>query len=358
MRILTRLVAREFFKTISILLAAFITIYLLIDFERIADFVKFKATVWQIIEYYVYKIPLIIFQTIPMAALVGTLVILATLSKHNEIVAMRLSGLSMFRIILPVLFIGFFISVANFFFNEYVVPITNKRVDYVEKVKIEKKKVRLVFNEDQIWFRGSNGYIYNIDEVDPVKKIMRGVVIYKMAKDFVVEERIDAATLSYSGGSWVLSSPKIRRFADGRLSQVLDLGSLILSEVTDPPEDFFQIKRHPDTMGYGELRQYVSKLRAKGYNANRYEVEKESRLSVPWISFVMTLIAASFIPGDPRSGGQHIGICLIIAFSYWIILAMSLSLGRGGALHPLIAAWSANFLFAGIGIYRLIVLKQ
>ncbi len=358
MRILTRLVAREFFKTLLILLAAFITIYLLVDSERIADFVKFDASVWLIVEYYVYKIPLIIFQTIPMAALVGTLVVLGALSKHNEIVAMRLSGLSLFRIILPVLFIGFIISVANFIFNEYIVPITNKRVDYVERVKIEKKKVRLVFNEDQIWFRGSNGYIYNIDQVYPERKTMSGVVIYKMSKDFDIEERIDAPELVFKDGVWVLSSPKIRRFRDGILNQVLDLHSLTLTEVTDSPDDFFHIKRHPDTMGYGELRAYVAKLQAKGYKSTRYEVEKESRLAVPWISFIMILIATSYIPGDPRSGGQNIGICLIIAFGYWVILATSLSMGRGGALHPLVAAWSANIVFGGIGVYRLFVLKQ
>lgn len=358
MRIITRLVAREFSKTVLILLAAFVTIYLLVDFERITDFVKFEATIWLIIEYYVYKIPLILFQTLPMAVLVGTLVVLGTFSRNNEIVAMKASGLSLFRIILPILFIGFLISASNFLFNEYIVPITNKRVDYVEKVKIEKKKIRLVFNENQIWFLGANGYIYNIGHIDPEKRIMQKVTIFKMTPDFRIDERIDAKELRFSSGVWVLSSAKIRRFSDGKLNQVLDVHTLTLPEVTDSPDDFFQIRRHPDTMGYGELRRYVSKLRAKGHKATRYEVEKESRLASPWISFIMVLIAVSFIPSDSRSGGQNIGVCLIIAFSYWVILAMCLSLGRGGALHPLVAAWAANFIFAGIGLYRIVFLKQ
>ena len=283
---------------------------------------------------------------------------LSAMTKNSEVTALKASGINIYQIIIPILSTAMLISLLTLFFNEYIVPQTNKQVEYIKRIKIEKKKARLIFNEDQIWFRGSNGYIYNVDQIDPEEKIMRRIVIYKMSPDFEIEERIDAEELRFSGGVWVLTSAKIRRFSDGILNQVLDLHTLTLPEVTDSPDDFFQIKRHPDTMGYGELRQYVKKLRAKGYPATRYEVEKESRLAVPWIGFIMTLIASSFIPKDPRSGGQNIGICLIIAFSYWVILAICLSMGRGGALPPLVAAWSANCIFAGIGVYRLVSLKQ
>ncbi len=118
MSIITRYVGREFLKLFLLCLTAFVSIYLLVDLvERTNELLKHKATLVQTALYYAYGMPLMIFRTVPLAILVGTLLSLTILSRNNEITAMKASGLSIRRITVPVLALATLISGFNFVWN-------------------------------------------------------------------------------------------------------------------------------------------------------------------------------------------------------------------------------------------------
>ena len=142
MRIFTAYIARELLKLLGWLLLVFICIYLIVDFSRIEGFVEHGAQLGDIVGYYGYKIPLIIFQTIPVAVLLATIFTLGSLTKNSEITALKASGINLYQIITPVILAALFISLLTLFFNEYVIPHTNRQVEYIERVNIKQKKPR------------------------------------------------------------------------------------------------------------------------------------------------------------------------------------------------------------------------
>lgn len=100
-------------------------------------------------------------------------------------------------------------------------------------------------------------------------------------------------------------------------------------------------------MGYAELRKYVKKIQSEGYDATRYITDMHGKIAFALVSIILVIIGISFsLMKTERSGGimQSIGIGIIIGFSYWIVHAFALSVGRSGTIPPIISAWFANIV--------------
>lgn len=108
-------------------------------------------------------------------------------------------------------------------------------------------------------------------------------------------------------------------------------------------------------MGFFELYPYIRKLEAEGYDATRYRVDLHGKMAFSIVSIILLVIGISFSLRSERSGGvaQSIGAGVVIGFSYWLVFAFSLSLGRSGTLYPLLAAWLPNLLFGGAAYYMI-----
>jgi lipopolysaccharide export system permease protein len=125
-------------------------------------------------------------------------------------------------------------------------------------------------------------------------------------------------------------------------------------------KEFKETIKNPDEMSFAELRNYVARLRQEGFNVTRYVVELYSKTAIPFVNFIMCLIAIPFALRSSRSSGivMGVGISIIIAFSYWIILSFGISLGKGSVLPPILAAWLANIIFSAAGAVMLISTRQ
>ena len=131
-----------------------------------------------------------------------------------------------------------------------------------------------------------------------------------------------------------------------------------------PPTNDRHIKSHvtsPNQSCKGSLSlSYITKLKGEGFNATRYVVELYSKTAIPFVNFIMCLIAIPFALRSSRSSGivMGVGVSIIIAFSYWIILSFGISLGKGSVLPPIFAAWLANIIFSAAGAVMLISTRQ
>jgi lipopolysaccharide export system permease protein len=124
-------------------------------------------------------------------------------------------------------------------------------------------------------------------------------------------------------------------------------------DLPEKPSDFQLIQKDVETMGYSELKRYIRKLQSEGYDATRYAVDLHGKIAFPLVSILLAVIGIAFSLRSERSGGiaQGISAGLIIGFSYWLVYAFGMSLGRSGALPPFIAAWFANMLFAVASLF-------
>lgn len=359
-RIIHRYVVREYLKLFSLSLSSLIFIYIIVlFFQKMNIFIKYQAPFYLIFEYLLYKIPEVTFQWIlPYAVLLATLLTLGLLSRHSEVTAMKAGGVSLYRNTFPLLLIAFLISLCSFLGNEYLVPFTNQRTQYLLDIKVRKEKTSGFFKNYKIWFR-SDHRIFNIQLLNPQEKVLKGVTLYQFDDHFRCIQRIDAREAKWDIGRWQFYDGAIRDFEKNGSVRMTPFKQLEFP-LEENWESFEKIERESREMSYGELYNYIQKIRSAGYDSTRYLVDLYSKLSYPLLNLIMILIGVPFALKTGRSGGiaLSIGISVMIGFAYGVTFYIFLSFGKSGILPPLLSAWTPTLLFGLAGIFTLMSVRQ
>lgn len=356
MNVLDRYIAREFSKLFLVIMVSFIALYLIIDFfGQIRMLLSNKASLSLMMTYFFFGIPMIISITIPAAVLVAALIMFGNLSRHNEIVAMKANGISLYRTSLPVTVITGLICILAFLFNEFITPHTNRKAEYIRLIEIQKRSETGTFKNNQIWYRGKQG-IYNFKMFDPAKNILQGITINYLSQTMDITMRIDAERAEWKEGKWIFYNLLETTFGSGSFPSFSRYAEKEIP-LPEKPSDFKAVQGDAEKMGYLELRKYISKIQEEGYDASRYLVDMYGKIAFPCVSIILAIIGISFSLYSERSGGltQSMGAGIVIGFSYWFVYAFSLSLGRSGTIPPLLSAWLADIIFgtaAGVMFLR------
>lgn len=360
MTLLSKYIFKEFMRVFLAGLTTILVVYLCVDFlQRADDLIKYKATISQVSAYFLYGLPAMATQALPIAALLATLISLGNLSRYNEIIAMRAGGLSLSRIITPVFVGGLVISAFGFVNNELIMPVYSARANQIRFVEIEKKQQRVVFQQRRLWLRGPNNSIANIEMVSPERERyeMLGINIYFLNPDYTVRERITADSLVWENNAWRFKNS--RKFIIAKNSVTSRSADGDIYNVVESPEDLSMIVKKSEEMNFTELWDYVRRLKTSGYKAVKYEVDLYGKLAFPLSSLLMVMIATPLSLQKVRSGGTGKGFALavLIAAIYWALMSVGKALGKSGVLPPLEAAWLANVAF-GIGSVAILFRMQ
>jgi lipopolysaccharide export system permease protein len=291
----------------------------------------------------------------PACILLAALITFGLFSRNHEIVAMKANGISLTRIARPVLAFGLIVCGLNFLLNEFVTPAANWQAEYIKYVEVQKKKEWGAFKENQIWYKSQNA-IYNFKLFAPAENRLKGVTISYLGPQFNLSSRIDAREALWKGNRWELRDVLRTTFA-GKDFPVIERLPTLAVDIAETPEDFQVVQKSADQMGFRELRNYIRKLRQEGYDATRYETDLHGKIAFVFVSLILALIGVAFPMRSERSGGiaQGIGIGVIIGFSYWIVFAFTLSLGRSGTVPPVVAAWATNVI---LGIVAIVMFRR
>jgi lipopolysaccharide export system permease protein len=359
-RVLNRYVVSEFLKLIILSLSSLTVIYTVVTFlQRVNLFIKYQAPIYLMFEYLLYKVLEVTLQwTLPYGVLLGTLLTLGMFSRHSEITAMKAGGISLYRISLPLLFIAFVISLISFLGNEYLLPFTSQRMQYLLDVKIKNERPSTFFKNYKIWHHGDHR-IFNIQLLDNEKKILKGLTLYQIDDHFQCTQRIDAQEAKWMDGRWRLYDGAIRDFHTGGPDRTTPFKEMdfVLGEDWAA---FQKLERKWEEMSYTELQTYIQKIRSSGYDPTRYLVALYAKISYPFLSVIMVLIGIPFALKTGRSGGValSIGISVAIGFVFGVMFYLFLSLGKSGVLPPYLSAWTPTILFGLAGIFTLTSVRQ
>lgn len=359
MTILSRYAVSAYLRILGLCIGSFVAIYLVIDFlDRAGRFARAGGTAYPIALYFLWKIPEIVNQIMPLAVLMTTLMTLGGLSRTSEITAMRSCGISIGRITAPLLVLAAAVSIMALAAGEFLIPYSISRTRYIEEVLIRKKGPGAFFRQNNIWFK-DNDILLQARTFDPEQSTLMGVTVWKVGTGMVPLERIDAKLAVLQDNRWVLQDTVIRKFSAGN-APVSTGAPVVPVAINLRTDDLKVLKRHADNMGFMELRRYTRKLQQGGYDATRYVAQMHSRLSLPFASLVMGFLGIPFALRSGRSSGiaVGIGISLGIGFSYLIINAVLLSFGQTGALPPIVSAWAANVLFAMVGVWLTMTMNR
>jgi lipopolysaccharide export system permease protein len=357
--IITRYFTREFLKIFFLCLSSFLALYLLVDLlEHIDDMIKNQVAFGLIIKYCLSSIPMIIYQMCPMGMLLCTFITLGLFVKHNEIMALRAHGVSLYRVLRVFVFIAVSLCVFSLWLQEYVLPTTNQIVKEIKNVNIKGKKPSKLFKKFNYWYR-SQDTIYNIDYFDPDKNVLQKISVLYFDSSFNIIKRVDAQSATWENDVWLFHTGIEREFLPDGTMKLNRFEKKPLS-INKTPDDFKSARKEAEEMSFTELWSFVKKMRQEGYLPTSYEVDMYAKISYAFITVIMALLGIPFALRTGRSGGMAFGITLsiVLGFVYWIFFAFCVSLGKSGALPPILAAWTANITFGMLGLYLFLHVRQ
>lgn len=356
--VLSRYLFLEFWGVFLLTLAGFIGLYLIIDlFERLNFFLKNDASLSAAVRYLAFKLPLIITQMVPAAVIAGVLISLAQLGRRNELIALRASGVGLYRIGRPLLVTAAGISLVMLAFGETLVPLSMRRQQEVSLIEIRGQQPRTVLGDRATWYHGAEGF-YHIDHIDAARQTLVGIVIYHVDRDFALTHTTAIRSARWTGSRWDLADAVERRItADGDvLVTPADARDLLQQETL---EDFLEVFREPEELSYAVLSDRIDALTRKGIDASSYLVDLHLKLAVPFMSFVLAALAIPIAARPQRhtSVALTLGTGIVVGFFYWLILAFGMSLGHSGAIPPIAAAWAANVICLLASLFLFLTLE-
>jgi lipopolysaccharide export system permease protein len=297
----------------------------------------------------------------PIAALLATLYILGNFNRYNEITAMRASGISLWRLILPFLITGLILSLVSLIINEKVVPVSSLISTTIKEQKIKKNKLK---NKDKIIenvaFYGKENRMFYIKSFNQKENILSDIIILEHDDKQHLKSRLTAEKAVFEKGKWKFYNAIIYPLdRTGQLiSEPLFYKEKIIN-LPEKPDDFLRSQYQTEFMDYFQLKEYIKRFKSSGYQPIKELVDLHSKISLPFINFVIMLIGIPFALRSTRGGALiYIGVSLSIGFIFYSFIAISLALGKGGVLFPFISAWLPNIIFSICGFLMFIKINR
>jgi LPS export ABC transporter permease LptF/LPS export ABC transporter permease LptG len=346
---------RSFVYYFVLLTVGFIVLFEVFTFfELLDDIAQHRTTLVEVIEYFVYLACYLFYQLAPLAALVSVLVTLGVMTKNNELVAFKASGLSLYRIALPLLLGGIFLAASLLVLDDTYLPFANQRQDAIRN-QIKGRPAQTYYQPSRQWIFGQGAKIYNYELFDPDRELFGGLNVFELnPATFEIRRRIYAARAHWDGqqGIWILESGWIRDFDHGQLTRYTPFMATALNELSEPPSYFNREVRQSYQMTWWELQRYIQDLHQAGFDVARLSVQLQKKISFPLVAPIIILLAIPFsilVGTRGAVGGLALGVG--IAIVYWAASALTEAMGAVGQLPPLLAAWAPDTVFGFLGLY-------
>ena len=293
----------------------------------------------QAVSYVLLTLPLFIYQIFPTTVLIGVLLGLGTLASHSELVVMRASGMSLWRITLIVLQASLVVIVIFTFIGEVIAPAMTRYADNMKQ--LDKNKGQLIATISGVWLREGNTF-FHIVEVASANKIY-GITRFQFNK----AHRLATASRAISGelrnNQWVFSKVTTSIIGADQVTQKKQ------ASVIWPLH--FNLRKFtavaPNTLTLTELQQQIKYGRMSGINTSRYQVNYWERIFKPLTTLIMVLVAIPFVFGPLR--GVSIGLRLLsgimVGLVFYVLNQLATSFGLAYQSSPILAALILPILF-------------
>ena len=357
MKIIDKYLIKQFLQTIVFGLLGFTFIFIVIDaMENLDDFIDQSVPAFKIIHYYIVFSPEIIRLMTPVAVLFAALFTAGKAANLSELTAIKASGVSLYRFMLPFVITTILISSFSVYFSGYVVPMANKTKLNIEQEYLKKN---ISFSGSNIYFQDSKQRIVSISFFDYNSNRANRVSIqdFNATNLKQMKSRIDAVSLSYDTlkNIWVANNG-IKRDFDGIHQSADYFTSLEIPNLNFSPSDLLKKQTRPSEMNLTELNELVKSQQNAGNDPTSTLIEYHSRIAFAMTSVIVVLFGLP-ISANKRKGGiaSQVGLNILVTFLYLVFMKVSQAFGKNGALNPVITAWLANFLFmiaAAVNLWR------
>ncbi len=353
-RIVDRYVLRSFLLYLAVLVAAFVMIWFVFSFFELLNDMLARQKLGLFVAYMYYLTPFLIYETMPLSVLVGTLVCFGILAKHHELTAFKACGVSLYRLAAPILVTALLISGSLFALDYYYLPETNRKQDAIRD-EIKGRPVRTFVNPDRRWTFGKKERIFYHRFFDSERQVLATANVFDFDSErFRLKRQISAerARWDQQQQAWVFENGWVRKFEGNRPTSFETFEARAFPDLDEEPSYFLKEERQHQQMNWRELRAYISDLTQSGFDTVRLRVQLHKKLAFPLFAVSMAVLAIPFsLVAGHRGALTGVALSIGLAIAYYAINALFEQLGRAGQLTPVIAAWAPGAIFGLTGMY-------
>ena len=350
MKILDWYIIKKFLGTYVFTILLIISISVMFDFnEKLDKFIRndapTKAILW---DYYLNFIPYFINLFSPLFVFIAVIYFTSRLADNSEIIAMLSSGVSFRRLMRPYMISATLISIMTFLLNSYVIPPANvtriefentyvrdNRVSYSGNIQLEVEP-ELIAYFDRFDSKTNTGSRFSLEKFEG-KQLKSRMTAQQIVWD--------------SAYHWTVKDYMIRDFIG--MKEEIRMGQTIDTTLTIIPSDFMISINDCEQMTTPALKKYIDRQKKRGIgNIQMFEIEYHRRFMASFTAFILTIIGASLSSRKIKGGmGIHIGLGLLLSFSYILFMQVTSSFAVSGLVSPFIAIWIPNLVYSVIAIF-------
>lgn len=356
--ILDRYVAFTYLRLLALAGLALIGVFYVSAFIDLSEKVFRGTGTWGMLgQFFIFTTPQYLYYIVPLSVLLASLVTVAILTKNSELVVMKACGISLYRFALPMVAGAVAAGLFLFALEQTILGPANHRAKVIRHV-LDGGSPETFDMLNRRWVVGRDGAIYHYTYFDPGARQFSGLWIYEFDDAMHgITKRTFADQATYTGANWNIARGWTRTFnPNGEPASFNEFATL--TRALESPEHFSTEPPDPEFMSFTQLRAYTEQLAQSGFDVVRQRVALYRKVSFPFVTIVMTLIAVPFAVTIGRSGAMAgIGVGIAIALAYWITILFFAAMGSGGVLTPVLAAWAPNLLFGVGAAYLLLTVR-
>ncbi len=355
MRILEKYVVEDYVGAFFLCIALLIVLGVIGDvLGFLDDIFKNNIPLRSILAFYMYLAPFAFVNMVPFACLLSAVYVFNNLSKNQEITAVITSGVSLWKLLRPVIFVTAILCLVTFIVNDRVVPSTMEKANSIRRNELEARSAKEGPLTKNIAIYGGDNQMIFAKSYAPKTKTLNSVIIHKQGEDRVVREKISARLVKWTSRGWEGEDVLIFKVApNGDFIGDPEVHKKISIIMEEKPKDFVNNQWDPRFMSYSQLSEYIRAFQGTApLTVRRLKVDLYYKFAFPFTALVMVVIGVPFSIETGRSNalkGMAKGIT--IAMAYLPVMAFSLALGKGGVLPPALSVWLAQGVFLLMGAY-------
>ena len=364
-RILDEYVVREFLNTFCLVLAGFVMLMLVFTFfELVSDILRNHIPLSMVGDYLINLTPSMLYQIAPLAVLIAVLVTFGVLNRNSELIAMKATGISLYRLVVPIVSIAAILSVSLFLFDEFYLPQANRKQEALRNT-IKGKPPQTVLHPEHNWIfgqprPGEPGRIFYYQFYDPDQNEFANLSVFEFdPSTFALSRRIFGARAIWDPGtgSWRFLNGWQRDIKGANVieNSYREFKQTSFAEIHEEPSYFKKESLQSQEMNFGQLDRYIGDLRQSGFDTMRLRVALWHKLAYPLVAVVMAVLAIPFALSMGRRGSlTGIAVAIAVALAYWVVDGLVGGLGNVNYLPAPLAAWFSDVLFGLVGGYLLL----
>lgn len=356
MRILDKYLLKTFMMPWLSCLIGFTFLFVIVDLvDSLNKFVERGVSVFSVIQYYLRFVPSIWIYIGPITLLLGLLYALYQLTRNNEVIAMRATGISLYRVLFPFIILGTVVSLFSIYISQTLAPQNLAWTDqYLNRLKNPDSET-----VQQLRFKDPESHrTWDIDSLDLKTHVLTGVTLnQRRPLNDNLEYVLRAEQAVWIDNYWFFHNVALQLYNEEgyKMGPLEHRAVLPRQEITESPERIIRETMSFDYMTSAEMKKYLAERPSISPRARANLLTQiHMRRAHPWLCLVTMLMAVPFGTQTARKG-VFIGVflCLCMFFGLFFMMNLFKALGLGMKVAPWIAGWTPTIVFGALGLYLL-----